>query len=285
MSSRLKSYYFLALILSCWVPALQLFGTTTIPFTLVNGLIITEASVDQKIGKFIVDTGADGLILNSEMDGGSEESTYSTLQGEIVARPTLIKEFAFGNIQIANVQAYAMNLESIESYTSYTINGIIGLQLLAKGVYEIDMEHHLIKIYTQDDALPDHSDFYPYRIIQGVPVVSIEFDGIDYDFILDSGASKSVIDAAIVERHPHHFIKLNGEVDLVTASQTSIKASRVMPQNLKIGDKLIQDQSFLVTNFANFQSQTNSTISGLLSIATLTSGKVIIDAIHQRISL
>lgn len=285
MSLRLKSYNFLVFNLCCLATAVQMFAATTIPFTLVNGLIITEASVDQKIGKFIVDTGADALILNSIMEKGGEKSSYSTLQGEIVARPTLIKVFAFGNIQIENVQAYAMNLESIETYTCYTINGIIGLQMLAKGVYEIDMENHLIKIYNQDDALPQHSDFYPYRMVQGVPVVSIEFDGIGYDFILDSGATKSVIDAAIVERHPHHFIKLNGEVDLVTASQTSIKASRVMPQNLKIGNKLIQDQSFLVTNFATFQSQTNSNISGLLSIATLTSGKVIIDVIHQRISL
>ena len=65
-------------------------GNFSIPFELINGLTIIEAEIDGVHGKYLLDTGSDGIIIDGETDS-KNQNTIVSLGGESKSKTQELK--------------------------------------------------------------------------------------------------------------------------------------------------------------------------------------------------
>ena len=106
-------------------------GTESIAFQLIGNLIVVTATVDEKAGNYIVDTGVSVLILNQNFFQGKEtekEMTGIIASGGITQ--TRYSHVKLGTHEWKGVYSEITNLEAIERALGMTIHGLIGCHLL-----------------------------------------------------------------------------------------------------------------------------------------------------------
>ena len=113
-----------------------------------------------------------------------------------------------------------------------------------------------------------------YRV--KIPIVKKEIEGRDYMFIVDSGASMSIIDSTFYNNNPQLF-EFKEEVDLIF---TGISTKRELTSSLiltKVDNKMtlfvVSDISSMRNNFNEY----NYNIIGILGSDYLNKNKLIIN--------
>lgn len=124
--------------------------TTRIPFKLIDHLIVVEAELLNKKGNFIIDTGAESMILNKAHFTNLYEHHRKRNQSSGVLNSIedsyekKIKEFTLHNFKLENKDSDVINLSHIERTKKVKILGIIGYNILKD--YEVFIDMHLNQI-------------------------------------------------------------------------------------------------------------------------------------------
>jgi hypothetical protein len=154
MAQRTLAGLFLgsALLLGFLLPA----GTPAqeIPLDHCDALPVMEVDVDGQAMRFLVDTAATSLLnLRSFAEGRARDVQVTSWTGTHAtsAREVTIREIVVGRTKLIALKLPAIDLSVIGNTCGRKIDGIFGIDLLAKIGATIDLKHQTIHLTTVDD--------------------------------------------------------------------------------------------------------------------------------------
>jgi len=250
-----------------------------VPFHLVNNLIIVQAEIGHKKGNFILDTGADNLILHEQKMAENNVSVLFSLGGISASQYKKVPRFAFGNNTFKNLAAVTTDLSPVSQYVALPIDGIIGAGMLKNSNILIDFEHREIKFLslTERSVVLRLKNEISFKMIDGVPVAKVKIGFKNYRFILDSGATIHLIDKKIINNSPELFEVLPSDIKLLTVGgQPEENFKLYRSTGIRIGKTPIENVNCASADFSDFQTETGIQIDGVISISRLVANNQLI---------
>ena len=177
-----------------------------VPFTLNGGLIIIQARINDSIGNFIIDTGAEGLVLNSKHFKGSidESRGYYGVSGR--GRTLNVRQnnnVLVEGLDFRDIKADVVDLSFLELKKETKILGLIGYNLLKDFEIMFNYRGRFISLSRLDskgnviDPMPfilDKKDSLSFTLGNFIPVIDVTVNGIKKKFGIDSGAEANLLD-------------------------------------------------------------------------------------------
>lgn len=256
-------------------------------FELVGGMIFIEANVNGRVGNFILDTGAPGIILNDVPTKTSEELQAGGIAGNINIGQIKIDDFSWGNIKLSNCDGYVLDISHLEKSLDRTIAGLIGFDVLADFELLFDYDNKLIQILdARDNEL--HRNNKPVKKIafqkQGhLPVIQAKIGRKNYHFGLDTGAEVNLLDKAVFEQLPGDLIQeITAEAIQGLGDQEQIVQAAII-EHTQVATIDFPKMKFLAIDFSAINKNQDISIDGLLGFDFLQQSKVSINYKKQKI--
>ncbi len=241
----------------------------SVDFTLVNGLIILEATVNSKKGNYILDTGCSFIALNEE---SNQEGDIYIESSDFNARAssTEIQEFTFGNIKKEQLKAVKFDMTPIEQALGMLIDGVIGTEVTVG--YSVLIDYELNKVsFISNRSTANLMDVFEYTVskakfsnYQNQSFVTIEIQGEKLTMLLDSGANISVLDQQFKKRF-----------DAMQQSNGKTSTNDFTLDNINLANVSIDQFSFMYTDLSKFQDEIS--FDGILSLSTINASKMLFD--------
>lgn len=139
------------------LPGLGSPGRTTaqeIPLERCDALPLVEVAVDGRTMHFLVDTAATSLLnLKSFAAGRVRDIRITSWSGTLAtsAREVAINEMIVGKTKVVALRLPAIDLSAIGKVCGRKIDGILGVDLLAKIGARIDLKRQTMHLTTADD--------------------------------------------------------------------------------------------------------------------------------------
>lgn len=262
-----------------------------------GGLIIIEACINNSTGNFVLDTGAEGLVLNSKYYTGTidESRKFYGIAGRgtglgVTRKNKLLVEA----LEFRNITADVVNLSSIEDRKSIKISGLIGYNLLKD--FEIMINYRERFLYLSAlDKYGNISGYSPFQkdkvdsldFVMGnfIPVIEVEVNGVKKRFGLDSGAEVNLLDLkrskdVRSEFAPIRTIRITGSDN----KETEVIAGRMKKVVLLEKYKCAPMATVLV-NMENLDKIYNTRLDGILGYEFLGPWRISINYKKQRLYL
>lgn len=253
----------------------------TIPFEVINGLIIVEAEIDNEVGNYIFDTGAEELILNKEVSSG--KTMFSSINGDIATEEVDINLLRIGNLTHSKIKAYSADLGSMESYLNISLQGVIGCNLFIPRKVKIDFNSKEITLSSTDDLTTGRESFVHFEMMDGVPVCPISIKGQEYLFGFDTGATMHVIDRNILSDIKESLSETGLDTYVTTGTGEKTVNKILEISDFVLGNKDITDAHFLSQDLSGFNKSMTRPISGVLSLTALEADDIVIDLEQKKI--
>lgn len=141
-----------------------------IPFEVLEDKIVVQASVHQRLGYFIIDTGYPSLALNNKIFNGkvsqSARHGIGSTSGQVM---TTLVHFKLGHVEIKSAYAEIIDLQRIVATRRVQFLGLIGVQLLREYCVIFDFgKKQLILYSTKNQASlnypPDMEEAQIFRL-------------------------------------------------------------------------------------------------------------------------
>lgn len=249
-----------------------------VPFTEINGLIVVEAILNDEKGNYIFDTGANEIILN-----GIEQQTtelFDTPTGSTTAATKSIKKITVGTYTKENLDAFVIDLSSIESYLQVRVDGIIGSEFFLPNNIMVDFEAQMITLSELpfSNVESKATQKFNFEIQEELIILQCAFGKKDLKFVLDSGSSLSTIDLSV---YNSLFAGKKGIteqlVDLYTATDNKQTTRKAVLENIRIGDYALGHVSFMINDLSAINENLFVQVDGILNLQSLKADKVIIN--------
>jgi tetratricopeptide (TPR) repeat protein len=195
-------------------------GSVNMPFEYSERQLPTiEVSINgQGPFRFVVDTGSGFVVISEETaaklrikpiaKGGNSQGVGGGGSFPIIY--SLLRSFELGETKVLNVPAYVRRFHHAPDAR---IDGFVGLSVLSRFNAAIDYAKQRFELMPRNGivAEPGPNDFaVPYRVTTGgmISIPASIGSGSELNFIVDTGASSSVLSADLIEK-----LKLSDKVD------------------------------------------------------------------------
>lgn len=195
--------------------------TVRIPITLVDHLMVIEATIHDKTGNFIIDTGSETLLLNKVhfpmkyVHNRKKNSSFGVLDRIDNPLEKKLKAFNLKHFSLKNKSSDVIDLSHIENSKKIRILGVIGFNILKD--YEVFIDLHLNQITlskTDNFGNKLHDKVYAEAIVDSLDFKlknhTIILNGFVQEtkvkFGLDSGAELNQINKGIGRKALKYFI-------------------------------------------------------------------------------
>lgn len=222
------------------------FHKLTIPFKRVGNLIMLEATVDDEMGYFILDTGAPYLVLNNTYFRDYPQlelyaSVGATGEGKSTFK-TKVESVYLRSLKYENLQADVTDLSEIENARRVKILGLLGLGLFKHLVFKIDYTNNNVQFFDVSKfQQPDNFTLHPFKLRNNVMSVNGFVNDEKLQFAIDTGAELNAISSDLSENVDALFNIVNrkrlsgvGEsVEVFTGDFKQINIDHTAYQNMK----------------------------------------------------
>jgi hypothetical protein len=133
-------------------------ATQEIPLKHCDTLPVIDVGVGGQSMLFLVDTAATSLLnLQSFTEGKTRDVEVTSWTGTLAtsAKEVTLKEVHIGNTKLMNLQLPAVDLSAVGKACGRKIDGILGVDLLAKLGATIDMKRQIVHVATASEARVD----------------------------------------------------------------------------------------------------------------------------------
>jgi ketosteroid isomerase-like protein len=130
-------------------------GAQEIPLKHCDALPVVEVTVGSQPMLFLVDTAATSLLNVSSFTTGKAQGTRVTSWTGTLAtsgREVTLDEVTIGNTKLVKLEMLAIDLSAIGKACGRRIDGVLGMDLLAKLGATIDMKHQLMHVATASEV-------------------------------------------------------------------------------------------------------------------------------------
>lgn len=274
--------------LTSWVSGIDSV-TSVIPFTRAGNLIILQGKADTTAGNFILDTGAQHLVLNiiyfrdypKIPVKGAERTSVAGVSAPVIK--TIVKSFVFGEMKFVRPKADLIDLGHIENTKGIKILGLLGMELFRQCEVIIDYENSLLYVHQiakkqaqtyKSSLLADTSAYQtvPISLNDNRIVARLEMDGKNLDFIIDCGAETNLLDSRLPNKVFENVI-ITGRVLVNGTGTRKIEALSGSANKLTLGGTAIGAMPVLITNLGNTCFSYNGCIQGVLGFDFLSFNK------------
>ena len=272
-----------------------------LPFTRAGNLILIQAQADTTTGNFVLDSGAQHLVLNltyfrhyprSLVSQASQ--TGATGVGGAVASTT-INKFTLGTLTFFRTSTNLVNLGHLENSRGVKLLGLLGLSLFRQCEMIIDFEKNLIYLHQigrresntyNSRQLADTAIYHtvPIFIRDNRIVARTEMDGKKLEFIIDCAAETNLLDSRLPNKILDNVV-ITKRVMLLGSGNKKIEALAGEFKNMTIGGKTIGSLPVVVTNLENTCFSYNGCVSGVLGFDFLSLNKVGFNFVRNKMYL
>jgi hypothetical protein len=215
-----------------------------IPFTFVKGEVIVEVEIDGKKEKFMFDTGA-STYIDAKL---AKRLTYKKM-GKVRTKdvngkwkyPTLVRldKITVSNTPFTKILAEINNFDNFNKASGLDLAGILGSNMMNKGVWRIDYGKSTLTFSDTRDSLavlPNSQKIEFTMVGRGTPVIRIaidnEFFGKAY---LDTG-NKGGFDFPMSKLPPNMPFKVQNRKVFAMFSSRTDTTKIVTVKNVTLGD-------------------------------------------------
>jgi hypothetical protein len=130
-------------------------GAQEIPLKHCDALPVVEVTVGSQPMLFLVDTAATSMLnLNSFTTGKAQGTQVTSWTGTLATsgRQVTLDELTVGSTKLMRLEMLAIDLSAIGKACGRKIDGVLGMDLLAKLGATIDMKRQLMHVATASDV-------------------------------------------------------------------------------------------------------------------------------------
>lgn len=181
-------------------------NSTIVPFTYYQSLILLHASVEGQEGNFILDTGANGLVLNDkyyDADRIAEASAYG-ISGNIMSiGESRVDSLSLNTLMFYDIRAEHIDLEEIEDRKKVKILGLIGYDVIKNYEIMLNYREKYVTFSNLDAAgeiievlhhTREKVDSFEFDFGRFIPIINVSVNGKSKRMGIDTGAEVNVID-------------------------------------------------------------------------------------------
>lgn len=265
----------------------------SIPMEIVDGLIIVTAKLDGFERKFILDSGAPTLYLNSQyfandsiISISSAKGVNSSISGQDVIR---IKSFDFQGIKIQNTDFVMSDLSHL--LEKEEIYGLIGYQTIKDYDWLFDYANKtltLIKPDKTDDYISkmQYTTYeFPLKMASEtshIPFVEAKIGKTEVALGIDCGASVNLLDTALFDKLKNDLTNIT-TTELTGASVQKAKVQEASVKSLTIGKILFKNMPTVFKDMNHLNSQWENNIDGLIGYEILSNQKTLVSIKNKKI--
>jgi hypothetical protein len=218
----------------------ELPAATIVPFTLAENLIIVKAEINGVFGNYIVDTGAQAVVLNRPHFGpddvSSVELSHAAPVGANGAAVDVLGandlDLFWGEIKIGGLRGLVMDLTHLEAELDIPIKGLIGYNVLERFQIQFNYAASELTLYSlgknsrpiQASELGEPEQIIDIEMTAHIPVFPVTILGEELRMGLDSGAGG----AMLFTRWQEEF---EGQYDFIERTELS-----AADKNTQMGD-------------------------------------------------
>lgn len=254
-----------------------------VPFELVNGMILVEASVNGDSGTFVLDTGFPTVVVNTQNAGPLRLAENQPATHERKKLAVTVSHFRWADIERKNMSAVAMDISHLESTSEKKILGVIGFEVLRQYELLFDFDHkRIMMLPSKDNWL--HRAYEPvhrlrFKMHGQLPVVKAEIAGEKVRLGLDSGGTNLLSDEMFGAFSPEELGKIEREKMVGFGFSTKrLKAARL--PTLSIGGTPFGETRFVFDDLAYLKQHR---IDGLLGLPFLAQYRFSINYKEKRV--
>ena len=252
----------LIMVFSLWIPVLQALPVIkeriVLDVRIIDGLIITEASVDGKWGNFIVDSGAPGLVLNATTS--TENPANCASVNEVFACSEMrVEEFKWNHIRRIGINALLADLSEIESALGFEIKGLIGFDIFKKEKLFINFSRQEIVFLPKkptyaESTFKEFANFVTSFTIEGsIPVIEYQLNGKKIRLGIDSGAKSNVLDKSIASRQTPDMIMSTEPIELAGVNASVTMSELITLYNEDAPNPFVLKNKFVVADLSHLR--------------------------------
>ena len=160
-----------------------------------QGLFLTTARIaGQDVGPFVVDTGANVLVLDTEtarrLGLPASKVSYDRVLGQTVQTATLASALQVGPVTLRNTLAVILDLGPPSSALGQRLAGALGAPFFAAAIVEFDYAAGTVSCYAPGSYSLAEAQWRPLIIRDQQPAVVARLDGhAEGEFLLDTGSN------------------------------------------------------------------------------------------------
>ena len=260
-----------------------------LPFQLLGNTIVIRASVDNRKGLFIVDTGSPKVILNEKYFKNKRQIVTEYYSDDLTGRrkslsKTIIR-FQAGHLERPHQDAFLMDLSRIEKSKEIEILGIIGVDFLQRFEIVLDYVRKEITLFT----LNGKGERKTKNIIHGSPAKIVELrksrhflylqasiNNKKLKLGLDCGVEMSVFEKEAIRVFEAHFIPSHTVWIVSLHGQKSI-ANVGSVRQIHLANTVLEISEVIVSNLTAINQHLITHLDGLLGFGFLSRNKISIN--------
>lgn len=169
---------------------------------------VLEATVEGRLGRFLVDTGAPTTLLTPAFSDAvgldrtvREGSIRAGDASEVPAENTvetvdLPGIYLTGDFRLGPVRAYLHNLDPLNRLLDSPVAGIIGMDLLGQYILRFNFPEHRLEFNPRDiSGIPVRALWRENRVY-----VKVLLEGFPVPFIVDTASRRTMVDPSVWKR-------------------------------------------------------------------------------------
>lgn len=277
--------------------------SATIPFRLKGRRPHVQLKINNKeMVRFVVDTGAGVTVISATAAkrlgvkevarGGNAYAVGGTGSFPIVYG--VIDELAIGEIKIRTVPVYIRQIHSSGTAPEDVVDGYLGLAILSNFLTTLDYPENQLMVEKkevfQQAAVKDEAEhsILPFRVTES-GLISVEVkleDAASCNFLLDSGASSSVLAAEVIDKQNwQNKILANESIRIVGAAGIADNVKLAFVHKLQVADLLRERLRMPILDFTSINENSGFEQQGILGGDFLSNCKLRIDFDRLQISI
>ncbi len=259
-----------------------------IPFEICNNLPVVNAEVDGIPRKFIVDTGAPTLYLNSKYFACPDSSVISMSNSRGVVNTAVQQNVA----RVASFDFYGIRVQDNEFVMSdlshllkeEEIYGLIGYAVLKDYDWLFDYENSTLTLIKPEKTAAylkqtqGQTVEVPLQLVPGsyhIPYVKGGVNGREVSLGIDSGATGNLMDISLWEFMKDSLADIS-TTELVGLSQDAVDVHEGTITALQIGDKMFDNLITVFNDMSHINARLKKGLDGLLGYEILSKQKTLI---------
>ncbi len=270
-------------------------NTIYVPFSLVGQLMVVQARIDTQVGNFIVDTGAERLILNShyfgDINAGREIAAIGNTGSVTLVKWQSVDSLHISQLYLLEIQAHLVDLHHIELKKNTRILGILGFNVFKKFEMMIDFQNRVIVLNRVDsygirlDSIPVWEipiDSVNFTLKKHLIVVEANVNSVKLRLILDSGAELNLLHKRVNRKVLDRFTILK-RINLVGVGKREVEVLAGILKDLQCGNQYCETMNTLLTNMDEINDTFGVSSHGVLGYEFLSSRRVMINYQKQKL--
>ena len=239
--------------------------STSIPFSIKEGMIIVDAEVNQIKGKFILDTGAPSLVLNQIPNSG--QLGGNGISNAIEITPIEVQDFSWATINKQNIAAYKVDISHLEAISQMPIAGIIGYDILREVELSINYHTQTVQLHPTKKTSKHPSQaiaVIPFTLQGHLPVIKVKVGNKKVRLGLDTASESNILDQKFLKKITDTQIGEIYEGELQGLDQQIKKVKVASVQQTSAKDLQLSKMNYLFTDLSNLRKESDLYIDGLL---------------------